>query len=457
MSGNGTRGEELATLETLVRRLAEAARPGEQVEAYAVHRSDVDVEVFDSSVESLSAAEIAGVGVRVVRDHRQGFAYAGVIDDATAAEVLADARDNAGYGTPDDALGLPRPDEVGMPAEIDLASETFAALDTQAKVALALELEAATLAADPRIRTVESASYGDADVHVAIANSHGVTASQHRTVASVSAVAIAEDEAGPQTGFGYDIARDPAALDLAPVAAEAAERATRMLGATQPKSQRVPVLLDTFVVQSLLGVIAGTLNGETVLKGRSIFGDRIGDAIASPVVTLVDDPTDVLAFGASRFDAEAVATRRNELVSAGQLAGFVHNCWTAVRLGTVTTGSAARASYKSTPGVGTSNFGLEPGVESTADLLRRADGGVFIQTLHGLHSGVNPVSGDFSVGIDGLWIRDGALGEPVREATIASTLQRMLLDVVAVGAEVRRLTSGPAVPVLLGEMTLAGQ
>lgn len=454
---NGQQSERLEELGSLVRRLAEQAGPGEQVEAYAVHRSDVDVEVFDRSVESLSAAEVAGVGVRVVSDSRQGFAYAGFVDEATAAEVLADARDNATYGTPDDALGLPGPGDVGVPVDLDLADPGFGALDTAAKVALALELEAATLAADPRVRTVESSAYGDADVAVAIANSLGVEASQHRTVASVSSVAIAEDDSGPQTGFGYDIARDPAALDLGPVAAEAAERATRMLGATQPESQRVPVLLDCFVAQSLLGVIAGTLNGETVLKGRSIFGDRVGDAIAAPVVTLVDDPTDVDAFGASRFDAEGVATRRNDLVSAGTLNGFVHNCWTAARIGTATTGSAARASYKSTPGVGMSNFGFAPGADATAELMRRAEGGVFVQTLHGLHSGVNPVSGDFSVGVDGLWIRDGALAEPIREATIASTLQRMLLDVVAVGSEVRRLTSGPAVPVLLGEMTLAGR
>lgn len=449
--------ERLEELESLVRRVAEQALPGEQVEAYAVHRSDVDVEVFDRSVESLSAAEVAGIGVRVVHDSRQGFAYAGFVDETTAAEVLADARDNASFGTPDDALGLPGPADVGVPVGLDLASAGFGSLDTAAKVDMALELEAATLAADPRVRTVESSAYGDADVHVAIANSLGVRASQHRTIASVSAVAIAEDAGGPQTGFGFDLARDPAALDLGPVAAEAAARATRMLGATQPESQRVPVLLDCFVAQSLLGVIGGTLNGEAALKGRSIFGDRVGDAIAAAPVTLIDDPTDAAAFGASCFDAEGVATRRNELVSAGSLNGFAHNCWTAARLGTATTGSAARASYKSTPGVGMSNFGLVPGTDATAELMRRAEGGIFVQTLHGLHSGVNPVSGDFSVGVDGLWIRDGALAEPIREATIASTLQRMLLDVVAVGAEVRRLTSGPAVPVLLDEMTLAGR
>lgn len=450
-------GDRPEDLEALVRGLAEQARPDEQVEAYAVHRSDVDVEVFDANVESLSAAEVAGVGVRVVRDHRQGFAYAGLIDAATAAEVLADARDNAAYGTPDEALELPGPDDAGTPVDMELAAAGFGVLDTQAKVQLALDLEAATRAADPRVRTVESSAYGDAEVHVAIANSRGVEASQHRTIASVSAVAIAEDDSGPQTGFGYDLARDPAALDLGPVAAEAAERATRMLGATQPESQRVPVLLDCFVVQSLLGVVAGTLNGETVLKGRSIFGDRVGEEIAAAVVSLVDDPTDPEAFGAGRFDAEGVAKRPNVLVSAGVLEGFVHNCWTAARFGTTTTGSAARASYKSTPGVGMSNLGLVPGSDTTAELLRRAEGGVYVQTLHGLHSGVNPVSGDFSVGVDGLWIRDGALGEPIREATIASTLQRMLLDVVAVGSEVRRLSSGPAVPVLLGEMTLGGR
>jgi len=444
-------------LADVVRRVVEQAAPDEQVEAYAMWRRDVDVEVFDRSVESLSSAEIAGIGVRVVRDHRQGFAYAGILDEGTAAEVLADARDNSTYGTPDEALGLPGPDAVGSYVVLDLAAPGFGALDADAKVAMALDLEERVRSADARIRTVESAAYGDAEVRVAIANSLGVAATQHRTIASVSAAAIAEDETGPRTGFGFDLARDPAELDLGPVAAEAAEKATRMLGATQPESQRVPVVLDPFVAASLLGIVAGTLIGETVLKGRSIFGDRVGEQIAGECLSLVDDPTDVAAFGAAPFDAEGVATRPNTLVSDGVLQGFVHNLWTARRMGAVTTGSAVRASYKSTPGVGMRSFGAVPGSEDTAQLLRRAEGGVYIQTMHGLHSGVNPVSGDFSVGIDGLWVRDGALGPAIREATIASTLQRMLADVAAVGADVRWLSGGPAVPLLIGEMTLAGR
>ena len=441
-------------LSALVVDVAGAARPGEEVEAWATWRRDVDVRVFHGDVESLSSAEIAGIGVRVVSDHRVGFAYAGSLEKGICEEVLSDARDNVAYGTPDDAEGLA--DDPGTPPGIECAAPGFGDTDTDAKVALALELEGATLAADPRIRVVETCTYGDADICVAVANSRGLDVAHRRTLANLTAFAVAGDGEDTQTGFGYTLARDPADLDAAQVAAEAAERACRLLGATQPRSGRVPVVLDQFVVAQLLGVIAATRSGAAVVKGRSIFGGRLGAALAGGAVTLVEDPTDARAFGARPFDAEGVASRRVDAVGNGTLRSFLHNSYTARRLETQTTASAARASYKSPPGVGARALGFAPGDASLADLLRQAEGGVYVQSVSGLHSGVNPVSGDFSTGIEGLWIRDGVLAGPLREATIASTLQRMLLDVAAVGAEVRWLGGGPAVPVLVSEGTLGG-
>ena len=443
----------------VARRVADSARPGEQVEAYVVRRRDVDIEIFDGRIESLSSAATAGIGVRVVDGHRQGFAYAGYLDDDVADELLGEARRNVAYATVDEALGCAGPDDVAghTPPVVDLVAPGFDAMSTDDKVALALELERATAAADPRIRTVESCGYGDARVHAVLANSLGLFAETERTIASISSSAIAAEPDGEdRTGFGYDLARDPAALDPATVAAEAALRATRLLGARQPESRRVPVVLDPFVVQSFCGIIAGTLNAESVAKGRSIFGDRLGEHIAADCVGFVDDPTDPDAFGAAPFDGEGVPTRRNAYIAGGVLAHFAHNVVSARRLGAVTTGNAVRAGYASTPGVGMRSIGFVPGGDDLAALLRRAEGGLYVQSVQGLHSGVNPVSGDFSDGAEGCWIRDGALDAPFREATIASTLQRMLLDVVAVGAEVRMLSSGPAVPLCIGEMTLSG-
>ncbi len=442
-------------------RVAEAivgfAEPGEAVEVYVLRRRDVDVRVLNHEIESFSSAEVAGIGVRVIRDQRQGFAYAGLLGAQAGRDALAQARDNAQYGMPDEALGLVRPQDIDRDVTaLDLTSPTFSDHSSQAKIDLALALEKLTFAADPRIRTVDSCDYGDAHIETAIANSNGVTANQTRTIASIAVAAIADENGESQTGFGYMLGRDMADLKPEDAAAEACARAVRLLGGTVPKSQRVPIVLDAFVAQSLLGVIGRTLDGESVIKGRSIFGESLGRQIASKAVTLVDDPLNAKSFGASSFDAEGVPTRRVNLIVEGELREFAQNVYTARRMGAAMTGSAIRGGYKSTPGVGMRSIGLHRGASSFGELLAQAQGGVFIQGVQGLHSGVNHVSGDFSVGAEGCWIRNGELAQPIRGATIASTIQEMLGQIVDVGADVRMLSTGPAVPVLIGEMTLGG-
>jgi PmbA protein len=178
--------------------------------------------------------------------------------------------------------------------------------------------------------------------------------------------------------------------------------------------------------------------------------------VAAPGVSLVDDPTCPDAFGASAYDAEGVPTRPVPLIERGRLVGFLHNVYTGRRAGTGTTGSAARAAYKSTPGVGPRALRLEPGPASPAELLVRAEGGLYVQSVTGLGSGVSSVSGDFSVGADGLIIRAGELAEPVREVTVASTLQRMLFDLEA-ASDLTWLPGGAAgMTVLVTEMTMSG-
>lgn len=447
-------------LVALVRKIAGEAKPGEQVEAYAARSTGVEVKVFGGEVESLASENIEGVGVRIVVDGRQGFAWAGSLEPDVVAETLAEARDNAGFGSPDEHLGLPDPDEAADPggerAALDLWRDALSATPADDKVALALELERAVMAADPRIRGVRTVSYGDGASQMALANSLGVEATSRRTVCSLSALTLAGEGVGTRTGYGFSVGREPSELDVAEAAAMAAERAVRLLGATQPKTRKLPVVFDPLVAASILGMIGGALNGESVLKGRSMFATRLGEMVAGSQISIVDDPTNPEAFGAAGYDSEGVPTRPVRLIENGKLARFLHNTETGRRSGSGTTGSAVRAGYTSTPGVGARALHLEPGSASPEELLRRAEGGLFVQSITGLGSGASTVTGDFSVGADGLLIRDGALAEPVREVTVASTFQRMLLD-LEVGNDLQWLAGGAAaITLLLPEMAMSG-
>ena len=445
----------MAELLDIADRVVGRAVAGEQIEVVVVHERETEVRAYEGEVESLTVAESQGVGVRVVSDGRQGFAYTGTLDEAAVAEALAEARDNLTFATPDEFCGVAEPDGV-EPAVLDLHRAALADHPTDAKGAMALDLERLTREADGRIAGVESAEYADSVTETAVATSTGIRACSRETGCFVSSYALAEQDGETQTGFGFSLGREPGDLDIARAATEAADRATRMLGAVKPASGRFTVVLDPWVSAQFLGIVGGTLSGEMVQKGRSLFVDRLGDDVASSVVTLVDDPTDAAAFSATATDGEGLATRRNVLIDGGRLDRFVHNSQTARRAGTVSTGSAVRG-YASTPGVGVQAVSLLPGPRRPADLIAGIDDGILVQGVSGLHSGVNPVSGDFSTGAEGLRIRRGELAEPVREFTIASTIQRMLHEIREVADDLEWLPMNAAgVTVVIGELTVSG-
>lgn len=452
---SGAAGEE--DLLALASKVAGWARDGEQVEAFVARGRDTEIRVFEGEVESLSSAESAGIGIRVVTGRKQGFAYAGSLDPDVIAETLEDARDNAGFASEDEYLGLAEPDGV-EPVTLDLWRDDLASFPTTEKVARAKALEQAVRAGDSRIRQLRASEWGDAAVESAVATSTGISATSRRTACYLSAEAIAGEGDDTQTGSGYSVGRGPDDLDLDRAAADAVLRATRLLGAVKPRSAHLTAVLEPRITATLLGILAGTLDGESVLKGRSLFAERIGEEVAVPGFTLVDDPTDPEAYSAATHDAEGLATRRNVLIEGGVLKMFLYNTYAARRAGTASTGSAVRAGYRSGPGTGARAVSLTPGDLTPEQIYAAVGDGLLIQSVSGLHSGVNPVSGDFSVGAEGVLIKDGALAGPVREFTIASTLQRMLSGVLAVGSDLERLpSSASGLTLAISDISMSGQ
>ena len=432
---------------------AEAAEGDEQVEAFAEERSTTSVDAHKGEVEGLTFAESRGVGVRVISDGRLGFAHAADPSMDEVREAVGRARANAAVASLDPFNALPAAESV-VPLD-GLFSESLAGMKTDEKVPIALEMERLATSSDPRVRKTESVRYGDAIGSVAIASSLGVRAEYRATGCWCVVVTLAEQDGDTQTGFSYRISRSIEELDQSSVVAEAVERGARMLGAVKPATARVPVLLDPVAASAFLGVLSDGLSADAVQKQRSLFGPLVGEQVGSGGLTIVDDGRLLDGPGASPFDGEGVPTGRHELVTAGVLNGFLHNTYTALRGESRSTGNAVRG-YRSTPGVGTTNLFVEPGDRSIEQLLREAEGGVLVQDVSGVHSGANPVSGEFSVGAIGLRITGGALGEPVREMTIASTIPEMLQSVTSLGNELRWFSSVGVPYILLREMTLAG-
>jgi PmbA protein len=445
----------VADLSDLCLAAVRAAGDGEGVEAYAEESIRTQVRARGGEVETMSSAETRGVGVRVVIDQRLGFAYAADPSAREVVDALRKARANALLSTADEGNALP----VQRPAEPlpQIYRESQTEVATERKVTLALELDRATVRSHPNVRKVEQAAYGDSVSRIAIASTAGGPVVDYtRTDCWCAASALAEKADETQTGFGFRLGREIEDLEWMACAQEAATRAARLLGSRKPATAKVPVLLDPNAAVSFLGVLAGPLSAESVQKGRSLFANRMGEEVGSEAVTLIDDGRLLDGPAAAPFDDEGVPTERTSLIERGRLAAFLHNTYTARRGNAVSTGNAGRGGYRTAPGVSPSNLYLVPGTVEPDELLRRADGGVYIQDVSGVHSGANPISGEFSVGATGLRVAGGELGEPLREMTIASTLSDVLGAVVMVGSDLRFFGAIGAPTVLVGEMTVAG-
>jgi PmbA protein len=446
------------TLEDVARRAVEVAVDAGATDAEAWAEDGVSrrVRVYAGEVESLSDAGGRGVGVRAFVDGRSGYAYGTDLSEPGVIEVARAARAAAEVADPDEYGGLP--EEFGAAPVEGLASPVLREWPTERKVGLALDVERAARER-PGVTQVENAVYSDAEGHVALANSRGFAAGYEATQAWAYASAFAGEGADLMTGLGVGLGRDPGVLDPEAIGAEAAERALALVGARQPESRRCPVVLDAFVAASFIGFIGSMLSADAVQRGRSLFAEREGDEIADAVLALADDATDPDGPSTAPFDGEGSPSRRTPLIEGGRLLTFLFDARTARRAGRATTANATRGSYRAPPSVGTTNLVLEPGELDLAGLLREADDGLYVTDVAGLHSGVNPVSGTFSVGASGRLVENGELAAPVRELTIASDLVSMLKSVRAVGSQARWVPFGGSVkapPILIGEMSVSG-
>lgn len=442
----------------LLDRIVARAGADEGVEAFGLDEIETVVKAHDGGVESLSSARRRGVGIRVITGQRMGYCYTVDLEERALDAALDEARDNATVGTPDAGNVLADPAPAPPMDEAELYDTAIDRTTPEEKVEAAVELD--RIARDgAEITGTDAAQYGDGVRTAAIVSSTGVRVTYRRSDAYVMVEALAGRNGSTTSAYGLSMGRSLDEVDIYAAAAEAKQRAVRLLGGRTPASARVPIVFDPFVTASVLGVMSGALLAEAVQRGRSLFAGRVGDRLAPEFVDLIDDGRYPSGPAAAPWDGEGTPTQRTVLLEGGVLQGFLHHVASATRDGTASTGNASRASYTGPPGLSPSNFYIEPGESSPENLLAGLDTAFYCQQVMGLHSGANPISGDFSVGAAGVMIRNGQFAEPVREATIAGSIPQMLERIAAVGNDLRFLPFGGAMgglTLVVEGMTLAG-
>jgi PmbA protein len=433
------------------------AAGGEEADAWCEDSVERTVRVYDGAVESMTEAGSKGAGVRVFREGRAGYAYGSDLGAEGLRALARTAAQAAAVTDRDEHAGVaPRAE----PASVDgLVAGGFGEWTMERRVDLALAVERAARSRDPLVSNVEDTVYADSEGRAALATSTGFCSSFGQTQCYAYAYAFAGQGADRMTGIGLAVARGPEGIDPEAVGGEAADRAVALHGARQPKSRRCPVVLDPHVAASFASVIGRTLSADAVQRGRSLFAGKEGETIADPALCLLDDGTHPEGLATAPFDGEGIPQQRTALIEDGRLRTYLFDAYTGRKGGRESTGNGTRGSYRMPPSVGPTNVLVAPGSGSTTDLIAEAGDGLYVMGVSGLHSGVNTISGSFSVGATGRVIRDGELAEPAREMTIASDLVSMLMAVQRAGGEPRWVPFGGSVQapaLLVREMTIGG-
>jgi PmbA protein len=427
-------------------------------EAYALRQAGREVRVHDREVESLTAATEHGIGVRAWIDGRTGYAYGADLSEGGLRDLAGRAVAGARIADQDEHAAPPQAGG-GYPSLDGLRDPAIAEWPSDRLVELALAVERAAISRDERVGAVEEAVYAESDDRVAIRSSTGVECSFEASSCYAFVFALADGEGSKETGLGFDIARSAAGLDPEAIGVEGADRAVSMIGAAKPASRSCPIVFDPTVASSFMGLIGSALGADAVQRGRSPFANLLGEEVASEALVLHDDGLETEGLAAAPCDDEGTPRARTALIEGRRLRNFLYDAYTARRGGAERAGNARRAGYRSPPSVGTSNLTVQTGSLVTSDLLAAAGDGIYVTDVAGLHSGVNPVNGVFSVGASGRLLSGGELADPVREFTIASDLVSMLRSVREAGSQARWVPFGGVVrtpPLLIAEMTVSG-
>lgn len=423
-------------------------------EVYYQDTRESAASVVDQRVESVETKQERGIGLRLFRDGRVGFSFT----PDTSPEGMQEAAGRAAAMLPhvdaEPAMAVPSPEWTPF----DLANEDprLATVPMEEKVDMARRIESCARRFSSRVKRVRDSRYADIQGGCWIANSAGIRCGYtlSRAIGTIELVAVDREETQTGVGSGFALGLDQLEPDA--IGIEAASRAINKLGGESIPTRRTEVVLDPEVVAGVFGTLATALHADQVLKGKSLFQDRLGQRVAREGVTLLDDGRLPGAMNTAPVDGEGIPTRRTPLIDRGVLSGFLHCHYTARKMGVGRTGNGQRSGYLATPHIGANTLTLKSTGVNRKTLLAMVARGVYVAEVLGLHT-IDPVSGDFSLGAAGWEIENGSLIRPVQKMGLAGNVRELLQSIAAVADDVRFFAAGPAgSTVLLEGISISG-
>ncbi|MEN6326257.1 MAG: TldD/PmbA family protein [Syntrophomonas sp.] len=448
----------LVPLEIILRQAGEqvlniARQKGIEAEAFLLHGRELGIEVIDGRMDTLKEAEEMGMGLRIINGGRLGFVYSSDLSISAIEEAVDHALKISRYTVADEHNRLPE-GNFTYPV-MELFDDKIVSTSLEAKIEMARQIERVARSVDSRVRIIERSGYDDHEFTAVIMNTHGLYAAGRANSCGLYIFLVAEENNDAQNGFSFMSRKRIQDLNPDIVGQEAARRALRSLNARSINSAPMPCLMEPYVTTRFLALTAQIVDAEAVQKGKSLWEQQIQKQVASQHVSLVDDATCAQGIAAFPFDGEGVPAQRNMVIKDGVLQTFLYDSYTASKAGVKSTGNGQRGSFRSLPGVGTSNFMLQPGHQSPDQLISEVARGFYVTEVMGMHT-ANPISGDFSLGASGVMIENGSLTYPVRGVTIAGNMVNFFKDIEALGNDLCFFGSRAAPTIRLNSMSIAG-
>ena len=414
--------------------VSRAVERGVEAEAYINVGQKTEVNVDRGVVEKLSQAGSKGLGVRVIRDGRMGYAYTSDFGANSIEKTIEAAVALAEVADSDEYRSLPAPQPL-PDDDLDVYDQAIVDLPIGRKVEMARRIEKAAFRYDERIvltnRCTLLSQYGS----VAIANSKGIAGSYDKSSIGGFVMAMAADENDRSMAFGFDFGSRLADFMPSAIGKDAARKAVGMLGGKPVPTQRATVVYSPMAATSVLGALSRALGAGAMQRNRSFLEGKIGQTVAADMVSVLDNGRLPGGIATRPFDDEGVPTAATRLIDEGVLQTALHDHYTATRDGTASsTGNASRRSHASMPTLDASNFYFQPGHETPEEVIGGVEQGLYVESVMNTAS-INPISGDYSISAKGYWIENGELSHPVNEVTIALSMQELLHNIKAIGSD----------------------